>query len=84
MFTNQYCPRGPFCAFAHADHEMAINRNLPTDTNFADILSNVLPSSSLPGSMSCLGPIGAIKSEANNNNNSKLTTYLVLQYHLLN
>jgi hypothetical protein len=77
VFTNQYCPRGPFCAFAHADHEMAIDRNLPTDTNFADILSNVLPStgSSLNSSGSGLsigmiGPVGSKPGETNNNNHN--------------
>jgi len=44
VFTNQYCPRGPFCAFAHADHEMNINRNVPSDTNLKDIIQTVLPS----------------------------------------
>ncbi|CAG7819741.1 unnamed protein product [Allacma fusca] len=52
VFSNQYCPRGPFCAFAHADQEMSINRNVPSDTNLADILSNALPAMSSTSSSS--------------------------------
>lgn len=68
VFTNNYCPRGPFCAFAHADHEMSINRILPTDTNLGDILQNVLPPSSTSSSGTSVataitpvgvGPIGS-------------------------
>ncbi|OXA55452.1 probable serine/threonine-protein kinase ndrD isoform X2 [Folsomia candida] len=72
VFTNQYCPRGPFCAFAHADQEMSINRNLPTDTNFADILSNVLPTASNPIGIGGSGGVIGSKSggETNNNHNS--------------
>lgn len=46
---------------------MTINRNLPTDTNFADILSNVLPSTGAPGQTGVIGskPGG----EHNNNSN---------------
>jgi len=72
------CPRGPFCAFAHADHEMSIDRNLPTDTNFADILSNVLPAtgnSTNNGSNNSdmniiMRPVGSKPGETNNNINS--------------
>ena len=67
VFTNQYCPRGPFCAFAHTDAEMQINRNLPLEANLADILSNVLPS----GSSTSLSSTSILpKSESNNNNNN--------------
>ncbi|KAK9759031.1 Core histone H2A/H2B/H3/H4 [Popillia japonica] len=44
-----YCPRGVFCAFAHVEQEMGVSRenagSLDTGTNFADIISNVLPPS---------------------------------------
>ncbi|XP_013773708.1 RING finger protein unkempt homolog isoform X1 [Limulus polyphemus] len=50
-----YCPRGPFCAFAHVDKEISEVRDLGLDstTNLAAILSNVLsPSSSASPSQS--------------------------------
>ncbi|CAL8092652.1 unnamed protein product [Orchesella dallaii] len=84
VFTNNYCPRGPFCAFAHADHEMSINRILPTDTNLGDILSNVLPTSSSAASvalcgLNSVGPIGSKPGESmngssNNGNGSNSST----------
>ncbi|XP_076305639.1 RING finger protein unkempt-like isoform X2 [Tachypleus tridentatus] len=39
-----YCPRGPFCAFAHVDKEMSAIRDIGSEntTNFAAILSTVL------------------------------------------
>lgn len=83
VFTNNYCPRGPFCAFAHFEHEMSINRNLPTDTNLGDILSNALPNTgpgcgaasvaaALGNSMQggLVGPIGSKPGEIMNNGNS--------------
>ncbi|KAK9888175.1 hypothetical protein WA026_000444 [Henosepilachna vigintioctopunctata] len=41
-----YCPRGVFCAFAHVEQELGVSRETAdTGTNFAEILSNVLPAS---------------------------------------
>lgn len=45
---------------------MSINRNLPLDTNFADILSNVLPSTN----PSATGVIGSKPGETNNNHSN--------------
>ncbi|XP_063917837.1 RING finger protein unkempt homolog isoform X2 [Zophobas morio] len=43
-----YCPRGVFCAFAHVEQEMGVSRDTgESGTNFAEILSNALPPSSL-------------------------------------
>ncbi|XP_072395937.1 RING finger protein unkempt [Diabrotica undecimpunctata] len=39
-----YCPRGVFCAFAHVEQELGVSRDTgESGTNLADILSNVLP-----------------------------------------
>ncbi|XP_076366619.1 putative E3 ubiquitin-protein ligase UNKL isoform X1 [Tachypleus tridentatus] len=47
-----YCPRGPFCAFAHVDKEISAVRDIGVDntTNLAAILSNVLPPNSTTSS----------------------------------
>ncbi|KAH9365623.1 hypothetical protein HPB48_022987 [Haemaphysalis longicornis] len=47
-----YCPRGPFCAFAHVEKEISAVRDLGPDysTNLAAILSSALPSSSAASS----------------------------------
>ncbi|XP_037570938.1 putative E3 ubiquitin-protein ligase UNKL isoform X1 [Dermacentor silvarum] len=48
MQQANYCPRGPFCAFAHVEKEISAVRDLGPDysTNLAAILSSALPSSS--------------------------------------
>ncbi|CAH0564404.1 unnamed protein product [Brassicogethes aeneus] len=39
-----YCPRGVFCAFAHVEQEMGVQRDTgDCGTNLAEILSNALP-----------------------------------------
>ncbi|XP_049817864.1 putative E3 ubiquitin-protein ligase UNKL isoform X3 [Aethina tumida] len=40
-----YCPRGVFCAFAHVEQEMGVQRDTgDCGTNLVEILSNALPS----------------------------------------
>ncbi|KAF8770118.1 RING finger protein unkempt like protein [Argiope bruennichi] len=45
ILQTGYCPRGPFCAFAHVDKEISAVRDLGPDhtTDLAAILSNALP-----------------------------------------
>ncbi|RWS04138.1 PROTEIN E3 ubiquitin-protein ligase UNKL-like protein [Dinothrombium tinctorium] len=45
MQQTSYCPRGPFCAFAHVDKEISAARdvNMDNNTDFAALLSNALP-----------------------------------------
>ncbi|RWS30453.1 E3 ubiquitin-protein ligase UNKL-like protein [Leptotrombidium deliense] len=45
MTQTSYCPRGPFCAFAHVDKEMSAARdvNMDNSTDLASLLSNALP-----------------------------------------
>ncbi|GFR03327.1 RING finger protein unkempt homolog [Trichonephila clavata] len=45
ILQTNYCPRGPFCAFAHVDKEISAVRDLGPDhsTDLAAILSNALP-----------------------------------------
>ncbi|GIX96206.1 RING finger protein unkempt [Caerostris extrusa] len=45
IIQTGYCPRGPFCAFAHVDKEISAVRDLGPDhtTDLAAILSNALP-----------------------------------------
>ncbi|XP_067136704.1 RING finger protein unkempt isoform X1 [Centruroides vittatus] len=47
ILQNGYCPRGPFCAFAHVDKEISAIRDLGPDntTDLAAILSSALPPS---------------------------------------
>ncbi|XP_029823203.1 RING finger protein unkempt homolog isoform X2 [Ixodes scapularis] len=61
MQQANYCPRGPFCAFAHVEKEISAVRDMGPDysTNLAAILSSALPSSSNhqggTGSPACKG-----------------------------
>ncbi|XP_046361824.2 putative E3 ubiquitin-protein ligase UNKL isoform X3 [Haliotis rufescens] len=45
MVQTGYCPRGPFCAFAHVENEMTTDRDMTpaSDNSLAAFLSNVLP-----------------------------------------
>ncbi|XP_035223323.1 putative E3 ubiquitin-protein ligase UNKL isoform X2 [Stegodyphus dumicola] len=47
ILQTGYCPRGPFCAFAHVDKEISAVRDLGPDhtTDLAAILSSALPPS---------------------------------------
>ncbi|KAI0237854.1 hypothetical protein LSAT2_011558 [Lamellibrachia satsuma] len=48
MVQTGYCPRGPFCAFAHVEMEMTTQRDMgtPTDNSLAAFFPNaLLPSS---------------------------------------
>ena len=50
MITTGYCPRGPFCAFAHIEQELKNQRAHSTsessssDYTLENFISNVLPS----------------------------------------
>ncbi|XP_014663186.1 PREDICTED: putative E3 ubiquitin-protein ligase UNKL isoform X2 [Priapulus caudatus] len=57
MQQTGYCPRGPFCAFAHVDQEMTLQREL-SEMSCSNSLSSFLPSS---------------LQTANNNNNQPST-----------
>ena len=49
MITTGYCPRGPFCAFAHIEQELKNQRTHSTsessssDYTLENFISNVLP-----------------------------------------
>ncbi|XP_046581927.1 putative E3 ubiquitin-protein ligase UNKL isoform X4 [Haliotis rubra] len=45
MVQTGYCPRGPFCAFAHVENEMTTDRDMTpaSENSLAAFLSNVLP-----------------------------------------
>lgn len=60
MQQANYCPRGPFCAFAHVEKEISAVRDLGPDysTNLAAILSSALPSSSSAASSAASGAAG--------------------------
>ncbi|OQR71615.1 RING finger protein unkempt-like, partial [Tropilaelaps mercedesae] len=68
MQQTSFCPRGPFCAFAHVDKEMSAVRELVSaaeaagGTNLASILSNVLP----PGPASSPNAGGSAGGNQNN------------------
>ncbi|XP_021346643.1 RING finger protein unkempt homolog [Mizuhopecten yessoensis] len=46
MVQTGYCPRGPFCAFAHVEQEITTDRNLlsTSENSLAAFVSTVLPS----------------------------------------
>lgn len=52
MISTGYCPRGPFCAFAHIEQEMKNQRahsnseSSNSDYTLENFISNVLPNSS--------------------------------------
>ncbi|XP_041363267.1 RING finger protein unkempt homolog [Gigantopelta aegis] len=47
MVQTGYCPRGPFCAFAHVEQEMTTQRDvtLAADNSLAAFLTSALPNS---------------------------------------
>ncbi|KAK6171094.1 hypothetical protein SNE40_019353 [Patella caerulea] len=47
MVQSGYCPRGPFCAFAHVEQEMTSERDVApsSDNSLAAFLTNALPNS---------------------------------------
>ncbi|CAE1293516.1 UNKL [Acanthosepion pharaonis] len=48
MVQTSFCPRGPFCAFAHVEQEMTVQRemNVSTENSLAAFVTNALPQSS--------------------------------------
>ncbi|XP_064634085.1 RING finger protein unkempt homolog [Lineus longissimus] len=68
MVQTAYCPRGPFCAFAHVEQEMTTQRELPSscDNSLAAFLTNALPEAEL-GTDNTLD--GSNHKECENSNN---------------
>jgi len=97
MNTNNYCPRGQFCAFAHADIEMSINRSM-VDRTFLDIFTSSpnpqqqqhpTPSVSIPESNNNLynpsiGSYSAVASSSDTNKNNVLLMGSSLMDSLMN
>ncbi|XP_052766376.1 putative E3 ubiquitin-protein ligase UNKL isoform X1 [Mya arenaria] len=54
MVQTNFCPRGPFCAFAHVEQEITTQREIIQQGSsfLAAMISNLLPSSSVPSSVS--------------------------------
>ncbi|CAH1794687.1 unnamed protein product, partial [Owenia fusiformis] len=52
MVQTGYCPRGPFCAFAHVEQEMTSQRELPMENSLAAFFS-ALPGGTTNGEVSC-------------------------------
>ncbi|KAL5017793.1 hypothetical protein ScPMuIL_003515 [Solemya velum] len=53
MVQTGYCPRGPFCAFAHVEHEMTSQREVTatTENSLAAFVSTVLPQTCIEDSI---------------------------------
>lgn len=53
MVQTNCCPRGPFCAFAHVEHEMTTQRDIAAQgsTILAAMISNLLPQSSVTATL---------------------------------
>lgn len=65
-----YCPRGPFCAFAHVEKEISAARdvNMDTTNDLAAILTNALPNTNANGQ-----PNGAVPVNGNSRYPKALT-----------
>ncbi|XP_064478966.1 RING finger protein unkempt-like isoform X2 [Ornithodoros turicata] len=74
MQQTNYCPRGPFCAFAHVEKEISAVRDMGPDhsTNLAAILSNALPNhqGNDNGNQPLPTPIGRPRSYSSSTNQS--------------
>lgn len=73
ILQNGYCPRGPFCAFAHVDKEISAIRDLGPDntTDLAAILSSALPPSVVSTSNSNEYSQSQSSPESNKDNSQK-------------
>uniref|UniRef100_T1K2F6 C3H1-type domain-containing protein n=1 Tax=Tetranychus urticae TaxID=32264 RepID=T1K2F6_TETUR len=73
MQQTNYCPRGPFCAFAHIENEMSAARDLNMDisTDLATLLSSKLPPTT---TTTTSNSSGTNNGECENNNNNNSTT----------
>jgi hypothetical protein len=77
MITTGYCPRGPFCAFAHIESELKIQRTHSTsessDYTLENYIPNVLPTSGT------IGDFSSVVDEQSNYNNTDDAESIITQ-----
>lgn len=79
--TN-FCPRGPFCAFAHNDQEMNAERELSMESasDLANIINNAFASGAL-NTNAALDKSSTLNASTNSNNSTNGISNLVNQFN---